>query len=105
MDVAYFFDDLNLAVETSSTTFNERDVGSQTHSVDVSSRIEVVQRIEDNLKSLEPRNVESWIFDVVVVCLNLDVGVELARRLFRHLLRSQRMPMYLDRSLPTYQSF
>jgi hypothetical protein len=57
----------------------------------MSPRIEVVQRVEDDVEGLEPRDIESRIFDVVVVCFNLDIGIELASRLFRDLSHNQRM--------------
>jgi hypothetical protein len=48
----------------------------------VAARIEVVEGIEDDAERLEPCDVELWVLDVVVVCVDVDVGVEYAGRLF-----------------------
>ena len=77
--VAHPLDNLNLAVEASGATLNQRDIGRETHLVDMSPRVQIVQRIEYDLKRLEPCNVELGVLDVVMVRLNLDVRVEPAR--------------------------
>jgi hypothetical protein len=41
--------------------------------------LEVIERIEDDVEALEPGHVELGVLDVVVVRLDDDVGVELAR--------------------------
>jgi hypothetical protein len=74
-----------LAIEASSATLNQRNIGCEAHPVDMSARIQIVQCIEDEAESLEPRDVELAILDVVVVGYDADVGVELAGRLFRNL--------------------
>lgn len=51
----------------------------------MASGIEVVERIEDEVKALEPVDVELGVFDVGVVCLDIDVGVEPSGRLLRDL--------------------
>lgn len=51
------------------------------------SSIEVVQRIEDYIEALEPFYIESRIFDVCMVCFELDVRVEFGGGLFRDLAR------------------
>jgi hypothetical protein len=48
-------------------------------------RVQIVQRVEDDAEASEPRDVELRVLDVVVVRLDLDVGVELERRLLGNL--------------------
>jgi hypothetical protein len=90
--VSHLLDDLDLPVEARGAALDQRDIGGQTHLVHVPPRIEVIERIEDDVEGLEPRDIELRVLDVVVVGLDLDVGVEPARRLFRNLSRGQRMP-------------
>lgn len=75
-------DRLNLAVEPCRTTLDQGNVRSQAHLVDVSSRIKVVKRIEDNCEALEPFYVELRIFDVGMVRFEFDVRVELGGAFF-----------------------
>ena len=77
-----FDDDLYLSVEASGAALDQRDVGRQTHLVDMASRIDIVQRIEDELEAGKPINVELWIFDVGMMCLQLDVRIEFGGALF-----------------------
>jgi hypothetical protein len=55
------------------------------------TRIDVVKGVEDYVKSLEPRDVESGVLDVVVIGFDRNVGVEGVRRLFGNLLECQRI--------------
>ena len=67
-------------------------------------RIEVIQRIKDNVERLEPGDVELRVLDVVVVRFDLDVGVELARRLFCNLSPAlARLHLYLILLLLAHQ--
>lgn len=77
---AYLADDLHLAIEASGATFNQGHVGSQAHLVHVATRLEVVQRVENDAERLEPRDVEFVVLDVGVVRLDVDVRVESASR-------------------------
>ena len=54
------------------------------------ARIQIIKRVEDEVEALEPRDVELAILDVVVVCYDVNVGVELGSRLFRNLSGRQR---------------
>ena len=54
------------------------------------ARINVVEGVEDDVKSLEPRDVESGVLDVVVIGFDRNIGVEGVRRLFGNLLECQR---------------
>jgi hypothetical protein len=45
----------------------------------MSTRINVVKGVEDYIKGLEPRDVESWVLDVVVIGFDRNVGVERVR--------------------------
>ncbi len=78
-------DNLNLAVETSCTALDQRNISGQTHLVDMSSGIQVIQRIEDHCELLEPGHVELRVLDVGMVSLQLHLGVELVRRILCHL--------------------
>lgn len=78
-------DDLNLPIEPRSPALNQRDISSQTHLVDMSPRIQVIQRIEHHIEGLEPLDVEGWILDIRMMRLQLDVGVEFARCFLRNL--------------------
>lgn len=75
-------DDLNLAIETSSATLNERNIGSQAHLVHMSPSLKVVQSIEGNAKLTKPCDSKLVILDVSMVGDDLDVGVESLRSLF-----------------------
>lgn len=79
------FDDLDLAIETCGPAFNERNVGRKAHLVDMASRIDIVERIEDDVELCEPFDVELGILDVCMVCFKLYVWVELLRYLLRDL--------------------
>ena len=68
---------LDLAVEAGSTTFDQWDVCGKAHAVDVTAGIEVVEGVEDDDKLAEPVDIELWILDVCVVCLDLDIWIEL----------------------------
>jgi hypothetical protein len=74
-----------LPVEASGATLDQRNIGREAHLVNMSPRIQIIQRIENKAETLEPRDVELAILDVVVVRYDVDVGVELASRLFRNL--------------------
>lgn len=80
------FDDLNLAVETSRSALDKRNICSQAHLVHMPSRIEVVQSIENDLEVAKPGNAKLGVFNVGVVRNNLDVWVESLCRLFGNLL-------------------
>ena len=69
-------DRLNLPIESCRSTLNQGYIRRQAHFVDMPSRIEVVKGIEDECKALEPLYVELRIFDVCMVRLQLDVGIE-----------------------------
>jgi hypothetical protein len=87
----HLLDDLYLPVEASGSALHQRNVGSKAHPVHMPPRIQVVQRVEDDIKRLEPRDVEVRVLDIVVVRLDLDVGVELSRRLLCNLSQCQRI--------------
>jgi hypothetical protein len=74
-----------MPAEACSATVHHGYVGRNAHFVDVSTRINIVKRIEDDVEALEKVDVESRIFDVRMVGLDVDVRVELARCLFCYL--------------------
>lgn len=78
-------DDRDLPLEAGSAALDERHVSRQTHLVDVAPRLEVVERIEDNVEGFEEVDVELRIFYVGMMRLQLDVWVEFAGRLLRDL--------------------
>lgn len=49
-------------------------------------RIQIVERIENNLEALKKFDVELGVFDVCVVGFELDARIELRRGLFRNLV-------------------
>jgi hypothetical protein len=38
--------------------------------------LEIIQRIENDLEALKPRDIELGVLDIVMVCHDLDVRVE-----------------------------
>lgn len=92
---AHPLDDLDLAVEACGATLDQWHAGCQTHFVDMAARIHIVERVEDETEGLKPRDIELSVLDVVVVCDDVNVGVELGSRLFRNLSRGQRMPNHM----------
>ena len=96
-------DDLDLAVEAGRAAFDQRDVGGQTHLVDVPPGIEVVEGVEDEGKAREPIDAELGVFDVGVVGDDLDRGVEFVGYFFGDLrVSATALDNLRDR---TYQSF
>lgn len=93
--VAHPLDDLDLAVEARGATLNQWHAGRQTHFVDMAARIHIVERVEDETEGLKPHDVELGVLDVVVVCDDVNIGVELGSRLFRNLSGGQRMPSHV----------
>lgn len=75
---SYLLDDLDLAVETGGATLDQRDISGKAHLVDMTAGVKVVESVEDEVEALEPVDVELGVFDVGVVCLDIDVGVKLS---------------------------
>jgi hypothetical protein len=82
---SHLLDDLNLAIEARRPTLDQRHISRQTHFVHMSSCFEVVQGVEDEIEFLEPVDVEDGIFDVGMIRLELDGGIEFASSVFRDL--------------------
>lgn len=95
---AHPLDDLDLAIEARGATLDQWHASCQAHFVDMAARIHIVERVEDETEGLKPRDIELGVLDVVVVCDDVNIGVELGSRLFRNLSGGQRMPsrMYVD---------
>lgn len=53
--------------------------------IDMSPRSKVIQRIEDDIETLEPVDVELSVHDIRVVCFELRTGLKLLRNLLRYL--------------------
>lgn len=79
-------DNLDLAIEARSAALDQGHIGSQTHLVYMPPCVHVVQGIEDNVKASKPLDIEVGLFDVCMVCFDLDFGVESLRGLFSNLL-------------------
>lgn len=77
-------DDLDLPIEARGPTFYQRHVGSQTHLIDMPSRLHIVQRIENNIETAKPVHIELCLLDVRMMCLDLDARIELLRSFFGH---------------------
>lgn len=71
------FDNLNLAIKTSGAAFDQRNIRSKAHFVDMSSSFQVIQCVEYDAKFSKPRNSEISIFNVGVVGDDFDVWIEL----------------------------
>ena len=72
--------DLDLPVEPCCTTLDQGNFRRQAHPIDMSSSIQIIERIEDEIESLEPIEIELGIFDVGMVCFKLDVRVKFPGR-------------------------
>jgi hypothetical protein len=68
---------LDLAIEAGSATLDQGDVCGKAHTIDVTAGIEVVEGVENDDKLAEPVDIELGVLDVCVMCLDLDVWVEL----------------------------
>lgn len=79
------FDDLDLTIVASRSTLNQRYICGKTHPVDMFTSIQIVERVEYNVETLEPLYIELRVLDVCVKCFEFDVGVELSSRLLRDL--------------------
>lgn len=84
-----FLDDLDLAIEASGATLYQGNIGRKAHFVDMPSRIQIVQSIEDDAEASEPRNGELVVLDVGMVSDDLDVRIELFSGLFGNLSMSK----------------
>ena len=80
-------DDLDLPVESSCTTLNQGNICRQAHPVNMSSSIEIVERIEDEIESLEPVDIEFGVFDIGMMRFKFDVRIEFGGCFFRDLKR------------------
>lgn len=78
----HLLNDLNLSLETGCSTLNQGHVGCNAHLVDVTSRGNVVQGVENYLEALEPFDIELRIHDIRVVRLDVDMWVETVGSLF-----------------------
>ena len=83
---SYFLDNLYLSVETRRAALDQGYIRRQAHFVDMTSRLQVVKRIEYDRKAFKPANVELWVLDIGMMRFDLDPGVELSGGLFRNLI-------------------
>lgn len=72
----YPFDRLYLAVESSRSAFNEWHVCRKAHSVHISARVQIVQRIEHDREILIPFEIKLRITYVCMMWMDLDIGIE-----------------------------
>lgn len=79
------FDNLNLPIEPCSPTLDKRNISSQTHPIDMSPRIQIIEGVEHNVESLEPFDVKVQILDVCMVGLQLNVWIEFPSGFLRDL--------------------
>jgi len=68
--------DLDLTVETCCSALHQGNICRKTHLVDVTSGLQVVQGIKDNIKSPKPFDAELRVLDVRMVGHHLDIAVE-----------------------------
>ncbi len=76
-------DDCHLAKISGGSTFDQRNVGSQTHPVDVASGGAIVQGVEDDDELLEELDAVVRTGDRVVDCFDVGGRDELEGRLSR----------------------
>ena len=74
-----------MSVETRRAALDQGYIRRQAHFVDMTSRLQVVKRIEYDREAFEPANVELWVLDIGMMRFNLDVGVKLSGGLLRNL--------------------
>lgn len=74
-----------MPVEACSTTVHHGYVSRNAHFVNMSARIDIVERIEHDAEAFEKVDVESRIFDVRMIGFDVDVRVEFASCLFCNL--------------------
>jgi hypothetical protein len=77
---------LYLSVETRRAALDQGYIRRQAHFVDMTSRLQVVKRIEYDRKAFKPANVELWVLDIGMMRFDLDLGVELSGGLLRNLI-------------------
>ena len=82
----HLFYDLYLSLKASCPALDQGHIGRQAHLVDVSPRLQIIQRIEHNIKTLKPIDVELGVFDIGMMRFERHVGVELCGRLFGDLM-------------------
>lgn len=63
----YLLNHLDLAVEPGRPAFNQWYIGGQTHAIDMTPSIKIVQRIEDYVKPRKPVHVELAVLDIGVI--------------------------------------
>lgn len=85
----YLLDHLHLPVESRRATLNQRHIRGQAHAVDMTTGIQVVQRIEYNAKLLKPVQVELAVFDVRMIGFQGRLGIKPLCYLSRNLYRIQ----------------
>lgn len=74
-----------MPVEACGATVHHGHVSRNTHFVDMSARIDIVKRVEDDIEALEKVDVESRVFDVRVIGFDVNIRVEFASRLLCNL--------------------
>ena len=72
-------DRLDLAFEARCPTFYEKHIRQQTHAIDVTSGIQVIERVEDEVEGLEPSDVKVRLANVCMMSFYRDAGVEALR--------------------------
>jgi hypothetical protein len=77
---------LHLPIEASCSALNKWNIRCKTHSIDMSSRVQIVKGIENDRVFLEEFNIVLRILDVSVIGFEFNVRVELCSSLFCNLL-------------------
>lgn len=75
----------DLAEIASSAALDQGTVGCQAHAIDVAARLDVVQRVEHQVKAFKKRQVEGGPKDVGVVGTDIEAGIEAQHAFARHL--------------------
>lgn len=74
---AYLLDNLHLSVEPCCSALNQRHIGSQAHSINMSPGVEVVKRIENDIEGRKPVHIELSVLDVCMVRFQLCTRLKL----------------------------
>jgi hypothetical protein len=75
-DRSYPFDDLNIAIEASRPTLDQRNIGRKAHLVDMTPSFEIIKSVENDCKRFEEINIELRILDVCMMRFDGDVRIE-----------------------------
>lgn len=83
--MSHLLDDLNLSIKTRCSTFYQRYVCGEAHSIHMATSVQIIKGVEDNIERGEPVDVKLGVFDVGMICFQLRIGAELLGDVLRYL--------------------